>query len=90
MTRKKREFNIFEKDNTKETISKSNVDYIEESQSTNNKKESSYIRHTFIIDPADLKILQSVVHKIKSSGNYEYTQKLALKEAIELLNKKHN
>ena len=48
----------------------------------------NYARHTFIIRPEDLIALQKVVHTIKSTGNYTYTQKEALHDAIQLLTKR--
>ncbi len=51
-------------------------------------EEKDYTRHTFIIRPADLAALQAIVHQVKRTGHYTYSQKTALGEAIALL-KKH-
>ena len=47
-----------------------------------------YVRKTFVVHPDDLKVLQDIVHREKSSGNYMYTMKEALGHAIQLLKKK--
>ena len=47
-----------------------------------------FIRKTFVVHPDDLKILDDIVHQEKSSGNYNYTYKEAIGQAIHLLKKK--
>ena len=47
-----------------------------------------YVRKTFVVSTEDVKLLDEIVHKEKSSGNYMYTYKEALGEAIHLLKKK--
>lgn len=95
MARKKRDFNLFD-DAQKEEVKKrkSDITYLDEidhkEESGNEREESKkdYVRHTFIIHPDDLNMLKEIVHTIKSTGHYTYTQKEALHEAISLLKEK--
>jgi len=88
--RSKREFNLFD-DPTGEEKRNSDMGYLESMDNavnnTKDKPKKDYVRRTFIIHPNDLKILQQVVHKVKSTGQYTYTQKEGLHEAIALLAK---
>ena len=98
MSRKKREFNIVDRgeEKYKEPQRVSDINYLDEvvenesnneiqPQSKRFETEKDYVRHTFIINPNDLLQLKSIVHDIKSTGRYKYSQKEALHEAIELL-----
>ncbi len=51
-------------------------------------KKEQWVRHTFVITPENLQALRDIVHTIKSTGNYQYSQKQALDEAINLLKAK--
>lgn len=95
MARKKRDFNLFD-DAKKEEAKKrqSDITYLEEIEGKEERGEElaepkkNYVRHTFIIHPDDLNMLKEIVHTIKSTGHYTYTQKEALHEAISLLKEK--
>lgn len=87
MARKPREFKVF--DNSAEEKS-TNMDYLEDAEQSEVNKQKplpkrSYVKHTFILYPEDLKALRKIVHITKSAGRYTYTQKEALHEAIQLL-----
>ncbi len=43
------------------------------------------VRKTFMIQTSDVDDLLDIVHTVKSNGNYTYTQREALSEAIGLL-----
>ncbi len=49
------------------------------------KKQKEWVRHTFIIKPENIEELKDIVHTVKSTGNYQYSQKKALDDAIKLL-----
>ncbi|UZS00125.1 hypothetical protein [Chondrinema litorale] len=49
------------------------------------KKDKEWVRYTFIIKPENLEELKDIVHTIKSTGDYQYSQKQALDDAIKLL-----
>lgn len=92
MVRKKREFNIFHGPQKEETKGRnSDTSYLETigqskaEERTFSESKKNYIRHTFVIHPQDLRVLQEVVHIVKSTGRYTYTQKEALHDAIVLL-----
>ncbi len=103
MSRKKREFNLFERGEDKKDESQrvSDISYIDEVVDENStpekesdakriESEKDYVRHTFIINPNDLVKLKSIVHDVKSTGRYKYSQKEALHDAISLLREKIN
>lgn len=48
-------------------------------------KKKEWVRHTFIIKPENVEELKDIVHTVKSSGEYQYSQKQALDDAIKLL-----
>jgi len=48
-------------------------------------KQKEWVRHTFIIKPENIEELKDIVHTVKSSGEYQYSQKQALDDAIKLL-----
>ncbi|MEM1137277.1 MAG: hypothetical protein AAGI07_15670 [Bacteroidota bacterium] len=56
--------------------------------SSNVKKNKEWVRHTFIIKPENLEDLKDIVHTVKSTGEYQYSQKQALDDAIKLLKMK--
>lgn len=51
-------------------------------------KKVAWVRQSIIADPEKMKLLKDIVHTVKSTGRYTYSQKDALSEAIELLKKK--
>ena len=52
---------------------------------TKKVKPKEWVRHTFIIKPENIEELKDIVHTVKSSGEYQYSQKQALDDAIKLL-----
>lgn len=52
---------------------------------TRKAKQKEWVRHTFIIKPENIEELKDIVHTVKSSGEYQYSQKQALDDAIKLL-----
>jgi hypothetical protein len=65
----------------------------EEEQAEYGRKEEqdeengNYVRQTFLIGEADLEILKDIVYYKKITGSINYSQKQALHEAIQALNK---
>ena len=57
----------------------------EERVGSKTKKPKEWVRHTFIIKPENIEELKDIVHTIKSTGDYQYSQKQALDDAIKLL-----
>jgi hypothetical protein len=53
------------------------------------KKETTFARATFLIDPQDLKYIKDFVKYKRKNGLTNYTQKETLGEALELLRKKY-
>ncbi|WP_020531859.1 hypothetical protein [Flexithrix dorotheae] len=51
-------------------------------------KKVAWVRQSIIADPDKMQLLKDIVHTVKSTGRYTYSQKEALSEAIELLKKK--
>lgn len=49
------------------------------------KYQESYTRHTFLITEAQLNKLKNYVHTVRKNKDYQYTQKQALAEALNLL-----
>lgn len=73
----------FEKENT---TSKKEEEKPKPVRSVTKKvKEKEWVRHTFIIKPENVEELKDIVHTVKSSGEYQYSQKQALDDAIKLL-----
>lgn len=55
---------------------------------TKKPPKQKWTRTTFIVSPESLEDLKDIVHTVKSTGNYQYSQKQALHEAIKLLKAK--
>lgn len=83
-----------EKENTGNTNNKKRTVNTENSKNTSNtnaetadsvKSEERDLRQTFVVSSGQLEQLRDYVHARRATGDYEYSQKQALQEALSLL-----